>query len=136
MPLLPDGSFRVTASLAIPGKDLGPFRYEGTRSDDPNDLIPHEDRRDLRGLFVFCAWLNHTDAKAANSFNALVQEDGVSFVRHYLIDFGSAFGSDGDAAKDARFGNEYQIPTAGAHSNRCSASACILPDGNAPSTPS
>jgi hypothetical protein len=109
---MPDGAYRVTASLAIPGRDLGPFRYEGTRSDDPNDIIPHEDRRDLRGLFVFCAWLNHTDAKAANSLNALVQESGIPFIRHYLIDFGSAFGSDGDAAKDARFGNAYQIPTA------------------------
>jgi len=66
---------------------VGPFRYEGTRSDDPNDIVPHEARRDLRGLFVFCAWLNHTDAKAANSLNALVQEDGVTFIRHYLIDF-------------------------------------------------
>jgi hypothetical protein len=111
--VLPDGSFRVTASLAISGRDLGPFRYEGTRSDDPNDLIPHEDRRDLRGLFVFCAWLNHTDAKAANSLNALVRENGISFVRHYLLDFGSAFGSDGDAAKDVRMGNAYQIPSFG-----------------------
>ncbi|MBN1567399.1 MAG: hypothetical protein JXA73_06105 [Acidobacteria bacterium] len=110
----PDGSYRVIASLAIPGKDLGPFRYEGTRSDDPNDLVPHEDRRDLRGLFVFCAWLNHTDAKAANSLNALIREDGIEYIRHYLIDFGSAFGSDGDAPKDARFGNAYQIPVAGA----------------------
>jgi hypothetical protein len=57
--------------------------------------------------------LNHTDAKASNSLNALVQESGISFIRHYLIDFGSALGSDGDAAKDARFGNAYQIPTAG-----------------------
>jgi hypothetical protein len=113
VPLLPDGSFRVVASLAIPGKGIGPFRYEGTRSDDPNDLVPHEDRRDLRGLHVFCAWLNHTDAKAANSYDSLVQEDGISFVRHYLIDFGSAFGSDGDIIKDARFGNDYQIPSAG-----------------------
>jgi len=113
VPLLPDGSFRATASLRIPGKDLGPFRYEGTRSDDPNDLIPHENRRELRGMFVFCAWLNHTDAKAANSYCSLVQADGVSFIRHYLIDFGSAFGSDGDVNKDARFGNEYQIPKAG-----------------------
>jgi hypothetical protein len=112
-PLQPDGSIRAAASLSIPGKDLGPFRYEGTRSDDPNDLIPHEDRRDLRSLFVFCAWLNHTDAKAANSINALVEADAVPYVRHYLIDFGSTFGSDGNAAKDARFGNEYQIPAVG-----------------------
>ena len=109
----PDGSTRISASLAVPGRDVGPFRYEGTRSDDPNDIVPHEDRRDLRGLFVFCAWLNHTDAKAANSLNTLMQEDGLSFIRHYLIDFGSAFGSDGDSAKDVRFGNAYQIPTAG-----------------------
>jgi hypothetical protein len=108
----PDGAYRVAASLAIAGRDLGPFRYEGTRSDDPNDTIPHEDRRDLRGLFVFCAWLNHTDAKGANTLNALVRENGIQYVRHYLIDFGSALGSDGDAAKDARFGNAYQIPAA------------------------
>jgi hypothetical protein len=113
MPVSRDGSFRIMASLQIPGKDLGPFRYEGTRSDDPNDIIPHENRRELRGLYVFCAWLNHTDAKADNSFNALVKVDEVTFIRHYLLDFGSAFGSNGDAKKDARFGNEYQIPTAG-----------------------
>jgi hypothetical protein len=111
--MLPDGSFRVLASLAIPGKGLGPFRYEGTRSDDPNDLVPHQDRRELRGLFVFCAWLNHTDAKSENSYDALTQVNGSSFVRHYLLDFGSAFGSDGDIPKDARFGHEYQIPSAG-----------------------
>lgn len=110
---LPDGSFRAIASLAIPGKGLGPFRYEGTRSDDPNDLVPHQDRRELRGLFVFCAWLNHTDAKAENSYDALIQANEISFVRHYLLDFGSAFGSDGDIPKDARFGHEYQIPSTG-----------------------
>jgi hypothetical protein len=114
VPLLPDGSFRVLASLGISGKGIGPFRYEGTRSDDPNDTVPHEQRRDLRGLHVFCAWLNHTDAKGSNSYDSVVQEGSTSFVRHYLMDFGSAFGSDGDVVKDARIGHEYQIPTAGA----------------------
>lgn len=114
VPLLPDGSFRVVASLGISGKGIGPFRYEGTRSDDPNDIVPHQQRRELRGLHVFCAWLNHTDAKSANSYDSVIQEGATSFVRHYLMDFGSAFGSDGDVAKDARFGHEYQIPTAGA----------------------
>ncbi len=112
--LLPDGSFRVVASLEMPGKGLGPFRYEGSRSDDPNDTIPHEMRRDLRGLFVFCAWLNHTDAKGANSYDSLQKLEDVAYIRHYLMDFGSALGSDGDIAKDARFGREYQIASAGA----------------------
>ena len=35
----PDGSYRVVASKALPGKPLGPFRYYGTRPDDPNDIV-------------------------------------------------------------------------------------------------
>jgi hypothetical protein len=107
----PDGSFRAVASRAIDGHNIGPFRYEGTRRDDPNDIVPHEDRRDLRGLYVFFAWLNNTDARAGNTLDALVEENGIPFIRHYLIDFGSALGSDGDRAKDARFGHEFILPT-------------------------
>jgi hypothetical protein len=105
-----DGSFRIMASLAIPGAPVGPFQFEGTRQDDPNDIVPHEDRRDLRGLYVFSAWLNNTDAKADNSLDVLVSEEGISFVRHYLLDFGSALGSDGDFPKDPRLGHEYMVP--------------------------
>lgn len=113
VPRCKDGMFRLLASRAVEGKLIGPFRYEGTRPDDPNDTIPHQDRRDLRGLHVFCAWLNHTDAKSLNSLDTLVEEDGVRFVRHYLIDFGAILGSDSDMPKNARFGNEYIIPKAG-----------------------
>ncbi len=108
-----DGWYRMMASRAIGGELIGPFRYEGTRSDDPNDTIPHQERRDLRGLRVFCAWLNHTDSKSLNSMDAVVEEGGVRFVRHYLIDFGAILGSDSDMRKNARFGNEYIIPKAG-----------------------
>ncbi|MGC4051209.1 MAG: hypothetical protein QM757_17755 [Paludibaculum sp.] len=107
-----DGSRRVIASLALPGKPVGPFSYEGMRSDDPNDLIPHESRRDLRGLAVFCAWLNHTDAKGRNSLDVLAGQEGAQHIRHFLIDFGSILGSDSDMPKDARFGHAYIIPTA------------------------
>ena len=50
----------MLASLFIEGKGIGPLRWYGVRSDDPNDLYPHEHRRVARGLYVFCAWLNHT----------------------------------------------------------------------------
>ena len=60
--------------------------------------MPHEDRRELRGYGVFAAWLNHVDAKAINSLDMLVTENGRSFVRHNLIDFGSALGSGGVGA--------------------------------------
>lgn len=63
-----------------------------------------------RGLHVFCAWLDHTDAKAGDSQDTLVEEDGLKYVRHHLIDFGAIFGSDSDMIKNASFGNEYSIP--------------------------
>lgn len=106
-----DGSRRVIASLATPGTPVGPFDYEGTRSDDPNDVIPHQARRDLRGLAVFCAWLNHTDAKGRNSLDVLDGPEGAKRIRHFLIDFGSILGSDSDMPKDARFGHGYILPT-------------------------
>jgi hypothetical protein len=88
----PDGSYRVVAGRLIPGKILGPFMYDGTRPDDPNDIVPHEHRRELRGLRVFGAWTNLTDLKASNTLDSLVQENGRMVVKHYLQDVGSTFG--------------------------------------------
>jgi hypothetical protein len=89
----PDGSYRVILSKATPGTPVGRLAFHGTRADDPNDIVPHEHRRELRGYFVFAAWLNHVDAKGINSLSSLVTEDGRRFIRHYLLDFGSALGS-------------------------------------------
>jgi hypothetical protein len=104
-----DGRIRLMASLSLPPKIAGPFRYAGVRSDDPNDLVPHQQRRDLRGLAVLFAWLNHTDAKGENSLDT-VEGDGENtrFV-HHLLDFGDCFGSDSDIAKDPRHGQEYIV---------------------------
>ncbi len=88
----PDGTYRVIAGRLIPGKILGNFLYEGTRSDDPNDLVPHQHRRELRALRVFGAWTNLTDLKAANTLDALATGNGRSIIRHYLQDVGSTFG--------------------------------------------
>ncbi len=104
-----DGSFRVVASKALPGTPVGRVRFVDTRPDDPNDVVPHQDRRELRGYGVFAAWLNHVDAKAINSLDVLVTENGRSFVRHYLIDFGSALGSGGVAPADYWAGFEYLV---------------------------
>ncbi len=68
----PDGTYRVVAGRLIPGKIIGNFRYQGTRPDDPNDLVPHQHRRELRGLFVFGAWTNLTDFKSNNTLDTLV----------------------------------------------------------------
>jgi hypothetical protein len=102
-----DGSFRALASKALAGKPIGPFRYHGTRPDDPNDIHPHEHRRELRGLLAFCAWLNHDDSRAINSLDTIVSVNGRAIVRHNLLDFGSTLGSGTVQAQSPRAGNEF-----------------------------
>jgi hypothetical protein len=104
-----DGSIRVVASKALPGKPIGRIRFRGTRPDDPNDIVPHEDRRELRGYGVFAAWLNHVDAKSINSLDVLMTENGKSYVRHYLLDFGSSLGSSGVEPASYSAGSGYYI---------------------------
>ncbi len=102
-----DGTYRVLASKQLPGEDVGRFRYYGTRSDDPNDIFPHEHRRELRGLLVFSAWLNHDEALSRNTLDTLVHSGGRGTIRHHLIDFGSTLGSGSTQAQTTRAGNEF-----------------------------
>ena len=88
----PDGTYRVFAGRLVPGRIIGNFRYQGTRPDDPNDLVPHEHRRELRALYVFGAWTNVTDFKAENTLDTILNENGHAIVKHYLQDVGSSFG--------------------------------------------
>ncbi len=81
---------RMVASKWLPGKVLGPFTYAGVREDDPADVIPHEDRRDLRGARVIAAWLNHFDSREQNTMSTWMPE---KYVRHYYLDLGDCFGS-------------------------------------------
>ena len=104
-----DKRFRGAASLFLAGKPMGPFRYHGVRSDDPNDVIPHEHRRELRGLSIFCAWLGHDDSRAINTQDMLVEEGGVRYLRHHLIDFGSTLGSASNGINSPRSGFEYIV---------------------------
>jgi hypothetical protein len=104
-----DGTYRVSLANALEGKPLEGFKYEGTRPDDPNDIIPHENRRELRGLRVFSAWVNHTDAKAINSMDTLIPDNGRSVVRHNLIDFNATLGSAGIGLREPRDGYEYLV---------------------------
>ncbi len=107
-----DGSFRVVASKGLEGKPLGGFRFHDTRPDDPNDIVAHEHRRELRGYGVFAAWLNHVDAKAINTLDTLVSENGRSVVRHHLLDFGSTLGSGAIGPREEWEGYEYLVQPA------------------------
>jgi hypothetical protein len=104
-----DGSYRALASKLITGKPKGGFTFSGLRPDDPNDIIPHELRRDLRGLRVFSAWLEHNDIRVGNTLDVFVEAKGHKFIKHYLIDFGSTLGSDSVKPNEAIVGREHQI---------------------------
>jgi hypothetical protein len=104
---LPNGKFRATLSRFADGRPVGFFKYYGTRPDDPNDIHPHEHRRELRANRVFSAWLNHDDSRAINSLDMLEGPAGRQYIRHYMFDFGSTLGSGSTMPQVPRAGNEY-----------------------------
>lgn len=111
-----DGLIRMQASAWLPGYLLGPFRYEGTRWDDPNDVIPHEDRRDLRGGRLVAAWLNHFDAREQNTMDSWIsldpekEDSSPGYVRHYYLDTSDSFGSEwADDGISRRLGRSYLL---------------------------
>ena len=104
----PDGTYRIIAGRVVPGKVVGPFKYYGTRPDDPNDLVPHEHRRSLRALKVFGAWTNLVDMKAGNTLDTVVEDKGRHVVRHYLQDVGSTFGT--WCKRSSRVGRGLPVP--------------------------
>ena len=108
-PQNPDGTFRAIASKLLPGKDLGPFKFHGTRADDPNDIYPHEHRRELRGYYVVCSWLNHDDSRAINTLDMYIGEAPKGYVKHHLIDFGSTLGSATVIPQRPQGGNEHKL---------------------------
>lgn len=90
-----DGKLRVSASRFIDGEPVGTWRTEGTRDDDPNDVIPHEDRRELRGERFLAAWVNHWDSRGPNSFDTFKRtpDKKGGYVVHYFIDFSDSLGA-------------------------------------------
>ncbi|NGP77400.1 hypothetical protein G3570_12200 [Balneolaceae bacterium YR4-1] len=100
------GKVRTIAIKFVEGTPIGPWGFEGTRDDDPNDRVAHEHRRELRGLRVISSWLNDTDRRDANSL-AVYTEGG--YVKHYLQDFGSTLGANGAGVHTPIDGQAYLI---------------------------
>src|SRR5262245_28159531 len=106
-------TFRAVATRLPDRREslLGPFQLWGTRSDDPNDIVLHEHRRELRGLFVFSAWLNNSEANALGTQDVLRTINGTRRIRHYLVDFTKSLGSGLlGGPKRAWEGNETILP--------------------------
>ncbi|MBZ0233759.1 MAG: hypothetical protein K8M05_15635, partial [Deltaproteobacteria bacterium] len=110
MTVEPDGRIRGLASRFLDGVPLGGHPSEGVRPDDPNDRIPHELRRDLRGAYAFFSWLDHVDVKEDNTLDMWVPDaadPSRHHVRHYLIDFGKSLGAMAAIEGDHRRGYTY-----------------------------
>lgn len=91
---LPDGRLRASTSLFLSGRPIGPFTYQGTLDGDPNDVIPHQERRELRGMRLLAAWTQHFDSREQNTLSMWVETgEQQGYVRHAIIDFGDCFGS-------------------------------------------
>ena len=107
---LPGQRYRGVASLYLDGRPLGPWRYSGTLPGDRNDIIPHEDRRELRASRLLAAWTSHSDQREGNTLAMWIETaPGMGFVRHHLLDFGDCFGDlwDGPAQQAWRRGSAY-----------------------------
>jgi hypothetical protein len=108
----PEGTYRASASLLLEGKPLGPWKYDGIRDDDPNDVVAHEDRRELRASHLLAAWTHHFDAREQNTL-AMWMTNGdkdQGYVRHAFLDWGDCFGSIWDWDRlNRRFGHSYYL---------------------------
>jgi hypothetical protein len=113
---VPGDLVRMQASKWLPGLALGPFRYIGTRPDDPNDVIDHANRRELRGSRVLSAWLDHWDAREQNSMDVWMASDpkdkrsSPGHVVHYFLDTSDTLGGEiwlGEMAR--RLGYSYTL---------------------------
>lgn len=107
---------RLTASKWLSGLTLGPFRYQGVRDDDPNDVIHHEHRRELRGSRLIAAWLHHWDAREQNSMDVWIASDpkrersSPGYVRHYILDTSDVIGQAPNPPELARrMGHSYYV---------------------------
>ena len=94
------GLVRMQASAWLPGSLIGPFRYQGTRGDDPNDVVAHDDRRELRGGRLLAAWIDHFDARQQNTMDTWMAAEGKDrdtspgHVVHYYLDTSDCLGSE------------------------------------------
>ncbi len=95
-----DGRLRVSASAWVAGHVLQQFRWEGTRPDDPNDVVPHQDRRELRAARLLAAWIGNVDCREGNSLDTWIADapggaadSSPGHVLHYMLGTSASLGN-------------------------------------------
>jgi len=95
-----DGTYAASASLFISGHVLGSPSMNRLRPGDGNDWYAHTNRRELRGLFALCSWVNDWDTEDHQFLDSFVESsDSLGHVQHYILDLGSSFGAAANGPK-------------------------------------
>ncbi len=88
------GKIRVAAVRWPVGIDRGPTPSRGRRTDDPNDVIEHEDRRTLRALGAFFFWIGAHDLFPGVLRDSYLGKPGLGHLQHWLVGLDGALGAD------------------------------------------
>ena len=99
-----DGRYRMSAARWPVGIDVGVSEAFDVRSDDPNDVIAHRNRRTLRSLKVLGAWLAISRINPRKTRDAYVGEPGRGHLRHYLVGLEDALGAGSVVRRSKREG--------------------------------
>lgn len=107
IPYTEEGMLRVSATKLVDGEVEGTFNFHGRRRSDPDDLVLHENRRELRSLRVFSSWLNNYDVRRGNTQRYFVQENGTKTLKNYILNPNSSLGAGAHDAKPPMFTHEH-----------------------------
>jgi hypothetical protein len=88
--LVSQGGKRMSATRWPLGIELGPTEMSSTRSDDPNDRVDHRDRRSLRAMVVFAAWLDIRSLAPDRVVDAYIGTPPNGHVQHFIVGVGDA----------------------------------------------
>ena len=86
--------YRVRATRWPVGLDLGPTPVAGVRPEDPNDCVPHAERRTLRALGLALYWLGLKRLPPFALRDVYVGEPGKGHLLHYVVAMDDAFGAE------------------------------------------
>jgi hypothetical protein len=119
-PLAPSGSSSSASTISVMrsnlrvramrwpvGIDVGPTPVGGTRDGDPNDRVPHTERRTLRALKLMLFWIgaNRLDPNALH--DSYEGQPGAGHLLHWIVGLDDALGANAvNDEEDARLGGE------------------------------
>lgn len=84
---------RLVATRWPVGIELGPTDMTSPRGDDPNDRVPHPDRRTLRALGVVAAWLDMRELGPQRLVDVYVGRPNRGHVQHFVTGLQDALGA-------------------------------------------